>query len=57
MIICYKLYKYLILYIKYKIVTYMYITMPLRKIGYHYHKAWSVVDFCVLLIPFRTDIQ
>ena len=31
--------------------------MPLRKICYRYHEAWSVVDFCVLLIPFWTDIQ
>ena len=26
--------------------------MPLRKICYRDHEAWSVVDFCVLLIPF-----
>ena len=31
--------------------------MPLRKICYRYHEAWSVVDFCVFLIPFKTDIQ
>ena len=34
-----------------------YVTMPLRKVCYCYHEAWSVVDFCVLLILFRTDIQ
>ena len=31
--------------------------MPLRKIFYRYQEAWSVVDFCVLLIRFRIDIQ
>ena len=39
----------MILYRKYKIVTY--VTMPLRKICYHYHEAWSVVDFSCVLIP------
>ena len=33
----------MILYSKYKIVTY--VTMPLRKICYRYHEAWSIVDF------------